>query len=237
LALNGILLNPDDTFSTLSHLGKIDASSGYLEELVIKEDRTKPEFGGGLCQVSSTLFRAALNAGMKITERQNHKYRVSYYEPPIGMDATIYDPAPDFKFVNNYKSHILIQSKVEGTKLTFELYGTKDARTIEISTPEMFDVVPAGNPVMIETDTLPAGEKKQVEKAHEGASAKFNYKVTRDGTVLQEKTFLSKYVPWPEKWLVGKGTTNPTSSCADGAQNGDETGIDCGGSCPTACIL
>lgn len=204
-ALNGILIKPNETFSTLSHLGAIDASGGYLEELVIKEDKTVPEFGGGLCQVSSTLFRAALNSGMKITERQNHKYRVSYYEPPVGMDATIYDPSPDFKFINNYASHILVQSKIEKTKITFEFYGTKDNRKVEISDPALFDIVDPGAAVEIQTDTLAPGERKQIEKAHPGASASFNYKVTSAANeVLQEKTFKSKYVPWPEKWLVGK---------------------------------
>lgn len=206
-ALNGSLIKPGDTFSTLGHLGEIDASTGYLEELVIKENRTVPEFGGGLCQVSSTLFRSALNAGLKITERQSHKYRVSYYEPPIGMDATIYDPAPDLKFENNYASHLLIQSRIEGTKITFDIYGTKDSRVIEISTPEMYDIVEPGPPVMIETDTLAPGEKKILEKAHQGASAKFNYKVTRGAETLQSTTFVSKYIAWSEKWLVGKGAT------------------------------
>ena len=203
-ALNGILLKPDETFSTLGRLGSIDAASGYLEELVIKEDRTTPEFGGGLCQVSSTLFRAALSAGMEIVERRNHKYRVSYYEPPVGMDATIYDPAPDFKFKNNYAGYVLIQSKVVGTKINFEFYGTKDGRTAEISAPEVFDFVDPGSPIEIETDTLPPGERTRIEKAHQGASAKFNYKVSRGDQVLQERSFFSKYVPWPEKWLVGK---------------------------------
>lgn len=234
-AITGALIKPGETFSTLAKLGAIDASTGYLPELVIKEDRTTPEFGGGLCQVSTTLFRAALNAGLKITERYNHSYRVSYYEPPVGMDATIYDPAPDFKFVNNYASYLLVQATITGTKITFDIYGTKDGRVATVSTPEMYDIVPPGAPVMVETDTLPAGEKKQIEKAHDGASAKFYYKVVRGSETLQEKTFVSKYVPWPEKWLVGKGTPPATTSCTDGIQNGDETGIDCGGSCPTAC--
>lgn len=233
-ALNGALIGPDTEFSTLAYLGKIDASSGYLEELVIKEDKTVPEFGGGLCQVSSTLFRAAINAGLKITERQNHKYRVSYYEPPVGMDATIYDPAPDLKFHNNYKSHILIQSKVEKTKITFDLYGTKDNRAVSISNPEVFDIVDPGPPIMTETDKLQPGETKRIEKSHPGATARFSYKVTRGEETLQERSFTSKYVPWPEKWLVGIGTT-PAPTCTDGAQNGDEVGVDCGGTCPNQC--
>lgn len=203
-AINGVLLTPNETFSTLTKLGEISDKSGYLPELVIKENQTVPEFGGGLCQVSSTLFRATLNAGMRIVERQNHSYRVSYYEPPIGMDATIYDPAPDFKFLNNFASHILIQSKVVGTKLSFELYGTKDSRQVSIGTPTTWDPVDPGPPIEILTDTLAPGVRKQTDHAHQGLSAKFHYKVTKDGTTLQETDFISKYVPWQEKWLVGK---------------------------------
>ncbi|MFA7253013.1 MAG: VanW family protein [Patescibacteria group bacterium] len=234
-AITGVILKPGETFSTLAHLGEIDASSGYLQELVIKNDQTVPDYGGGLCQVSSTLFRTALNAGMKITERQNHSYRVSYYEPPVGMDATIYDPSPDFKFVNNYATYILIQSKIEGTKLTFDFYGTKDGRQVSVSTPEVKDFVDPPAPVMVDSDTLPTGQKKQLQKAHQGATANFEYKaVALDGTILQQRVFTSKYNAIPEKWLVGTGSA-PASTCSDGTQNGDETGIDCGGSCPNQC--
>ncbi len=236
-ALNGVLLKPNEEFSTLAHLGTIDGTTGYLPELVIKNDQTVPDYGGGLCQVSSTLFRAALNAGMTITERQNHSYRVSYYEPPIGMDATIYDPAPDFKFLNTFSSDILIQSKIDGTKITFELYGTKDGRVINMTTPVGYDYVSPPAPVMTPTDTLPVGQTKLVSHSHQGASASFDYKVTSaDGKVLQSKTFVSKYAALPEQWLVGTAAVAPpVSTCTDGAQNGDETGVDCGGSCPSAC--
>jgi len=202
-AINGALIKPGEEFSTLKRLGKIDASTGYLPELVIKNNKTVPDYGGGLCQVSTTLFRSALNAGMEILERRNHSYRVSYYEPPIGMDATIFDPAPDFRFKNNYGSYIFVQSKIVGTKITFEFYGTKDSRSVEIGQAVGFDYVEP--PAVVETpdDSLQPGERKQVQKSHQGASAKFHYKITRDGQTLQETDFLSKYVALPEIWLVG----------------------------------
>ena len=210
-AISGTLLKPGEEFSTLGKLGKIDASTGYLPELVIKNNKTVPDYGGGLCQVSTTLFRAALNAGMKITQRQNHSYRVSYYEPPVGMDATIFDPAPDFKFVNNYSNYIFIQAKIVGTKITFEFYGTKDSRSVSVSTPEVYDYVEP--PTAIETvdNSLAVGERKLVSHSHQGASAKFHYKVDRDGTILQETDFLSKYVALPEMWLVGPTDPNATA--------------------------
>lgn len=250
-AINGSLVAPGETFSTIGKLGKIDANSGYLPELVIKNNTTVPDYGGGLCQVSTTLFRAALNAGLKITERQNHSYRVSYYEPPIGMDATIYDPSPDFKFVNNYSTHILIQSKIVGTKITFEIYGTKDGRVATLTTPVGYNYVEPPARQNTETDTLPAGESKQIQKPHQGASASFNYHVERNGEVLQDKTFVSVYVALPEKWLIGKAAAPvpaepapapapapapvPAPTCSDAIQNGDETGVDCGGSCTAVC--
>lgn len=213
--INGALVKPGETFSTLKRLGKVDASSGFLPELVIKENKTVPEYGGGLCQVSTTLFRAALNSGLKILERQNHSYRVSYYEPPVGMDATIYDPAPDFKFQNDTAGYILVQSKIVGKKITFEMYGTKDGRVVTMSDPVISEVTPPPEPIMQPTDTLPAGEQKQVDHAHDGAIASFTYVVTKDGQELYKNTFISHYVPWPARFLVGTGPVAPAPTPAD----------------------
>ncbi|MBU4257314.1 VanW family protein, partial [Patescibacteria group bacterium] len=112
-ALNGILIKPDEEFSLNSALGEIDASTGYLPELVIKGNKTIPEYGGGLCQIGTTMFRGALDSGLPITMRRNHSYRVSYYEP-AGTDATIYNPLPDLRFINDTGNYILIQSRIEG---------------------------------------------------------------------------------------------------------------------------
>lgn len=202
--LNGAIVPRDQEFSTINTLGKIDGTSGYLPELVIKGDRTIPEFGGGLCQVSTTLFRATLNAGLPITARTNHSYRVGYYEPPIGLDATIFqNPDVDFKFKNDTPGYILIQSRVEGKKITFELYGTKDGRVATISDPIVTDITAPPPEIRTDTDTLPKGEVKQIEKPHDGAKAVVNYTVTRDGQEIYKKTFRSRYVPWTARFLVG----------------------------------
>lgn len=202
-AISGALLKPGEEFSTTGQLGEIDASTGYLEEMVIKEDKTVPEFGGGLCQVATTLFRSALNSGLKITERHNHSYRVGYYEPPVGMDATIYSPSPDFKFVNDTDSYVLIQGRVEGYTATFDFYGTKDGRTIEISQPVVYDEVSPPETIYIDDPSLAPGEEKRIDRAHPGAKASFTYKVTKNGQVLSDKKFNSSYVPWPAKYLRG----------------------------------
>lgn len=131
-----IIIAPGEEFSFVKYLGEVDGEHGYLPELVIKHNRTEPEFGGGICQVSTTVFRAAIYSGMKITNRRNHAYPVKYYTP-YGMDATIYIPKPDLTFVNNTPGAILMQSTIEDTELTFRFYGTKDGRTVTIDGPHI----------------------------------------------------------------------------------------------------
>lgn len=135
---NGVLIKPGEEFSFVKTLGEVDAEHGYLPELVIKQNVTEPEFGGGICQVSTTTFRAAIYSGLKITARKNHAYPVSYYNPQ-GMDSTVYIPRPDLRFINNTPGYILIQTKIEGTILTFDFYGTDDGREITIDGPTVLE--------------------------------------------------------------------------------------------------
>jgi vancomycin resistance protein YoaR len=131
---NGLIIKPGEEFSFDDNLGEVGPKQGYLPELVIKQGKTIPEYGGGLCQVSTTVFRAAVNSGLKITERHPHAFPVKYYNPQ-GFDATIYPPSPDLKFINDTPNNILLQSKIEGNKLTFEIYGTADGREVKIKGP------------------------------------------------------------------------------------------------------
>lgn len=200
---NGILIAPGEIFSTINRLKPIDDTNGFFPELVIKGNKTTPEFGGGLCQVSTTLFRAVLASGLPVLERTAHAYRVSYYEPPVGMDATIYDPAPDFKFLNDTGNYILVQARVEGDNLIFEFWGTKDGRSVKMSDPKIFNIKSPPAPKLIETLDLPVGQKKCTEKAHAGADAVFDYIVSyADGTVKSQE-FRSRYRPWGEVCMIG----------------------------------
>lgn len=201
-AINGLVVKPGEIFSLVGALGKIDASNGYLPELVIKGNKTTPEYGGGLCQIGTTTFRAAVDSGLPITERRNHSYRVSYYEP-AGTDATIYDPKPDFKFTNDTGSNVLIVTKVIGTDLRFEFWGKKDGRIIDYSKPRIFNIVKPGPTKLIETTDLKPGEKKCTEKPHSGADAEFDYKVIYSSGETKQQTFKSHYIPWPEVCLIG----------------------------------
>jgi vancomycin resistance protein YoaR len=135
---HGLLIAPGAEFSFNEFLGPVNAAAGFKPELVIKENVTTPEFGGGLCQVSTTLFRSALYAGLDITQRRNHSYAVSYYGQP-GLDATIYPPYTDLRFLNNTPGYILIQSRIEGTKLAFDFWGTNDNRSVTVTGPVTYD--------------------------------------------------------------------------------------------------
>jgi len=140
---HGILIGPEDEFSFNKVLGKVGPQQGYLPELVIKKGITTPEYGGGLCQVSTTTFRAAVNAGLEITERKNHAYPVKYYSPQ-GTDATIYPPHPDLRFRNNTPAYILIQTKIEGNNLYFDFYGSDDGREVVLTGPYIYDKTASG---------------------------------------------------------------------------------------------
>lgn len=135
---HGLLIPPGEEFSFNRYLGPVSKAAGFLPELVIKQNVTTPELGGGLCQVSTTAFRAALNAGLEITARRSHAYVVRYYGQP-GLDATIYPPSTDLRFVNNTPGYILIQTNVEDTKLTFSFWGTNDGRQVAIAGPVVYD--------------------------------------------------------------------------------------------------
>jgi len=204
--LNGILIKPGEEFSLLKALGEVSEKRGYLPELVIKANRTVPELGGGLCQIGTTAFRVALAAGLPITQRTPHAFRVIYYEP-AGVDATIYQPSPDFRFINDYQSWLLLQTKIEKTKLIFELYGTSDGRRVELSPPKIFNIVPPGPPKYIETNELSPGQKKLVEKPVAGADTEFTQIIIYPNGEKKEIVWKSHYRPWPEVWLVGKEKT------------------------------
>ena len=214
-SLNGLLLKPGEEFSLLKALGEIDGKHGYLPELVIKENRTVPEYGGGLCQVGTTIFRATFNSGLPVTQRRNHSYRVSYYEP-AGTDATIYDPAPDYRFRNDTNHHVLIQTRIEGDDLIFDLWGTKDGRQFEATKPVIYNIVKPPPTKIVETADLAEGERKCTEKAHAGADAYFDYSITYPDGETKKTRFSSHYVPWQAVCLVGakKGTpeSNPPST-------------------------
>lgn len=209
--INGILVAPGETFSFNKALGDVSKLTGYKEAYIIKDGKTILGDGGGVCQVSTTLFRAILNAGLPIQERQAHAYRVGYYEQDSGpgLDATVYDPSPDLKFKNDTPAHILIQAKADTKNmiLTFELYGTKDGRVSTVTKPKILSSTAPPADSYVDDPTLPIGTTKQIEHKAWGAKVVFDYLVTRNGEEIYKKTFISNYRPWGAVYMRGTGPT------------------------------
>ncbi|MDO8573609.1 MAG: VanW family protein [Candidatus Daviesbacteria bacterium] len=203
--INGVLVPPGEIFSFNQTIGDVSAATGYKQAYVIKEGRTVLDDGGGVCQDSTTLFRAVLNAGLPVVARTAHAYRVGYYEQgfPPGLDATVFYPSVDFKFKNDTSAHILIQAYTSGITLYVDLYGTSDGRTVSLSKPVVSNQTPPPPELRQDDPTLPKGTVKQVDWAAWGATVSFRRTVTRGGETLINETWRSAYKPWQAVYLVG----------------------------------
>ncbi len=203
--INGVLVPPGQIFSFNQTVGDISAATGFKQAYVIKEGRTVLDDGGGVCQDSTTLFRAVLNAGLPIVKRTAHAYRVSYYEQgfPPGLDATVFYPSVDFQFKNDTANYILIQAYTSGVTLYVDLYGTPDGRVTTLTTPVVTNQIPPPPELRQDDPTLPKGTIKQVDWAAWGANVSFKRTVTKNGETLINETWKSNYKPWQAVYLVG----------------------------------
>lgn len=207
--INGTLVAPGDVFSFAKAVGDISSYTGYQQAYVIQNGHTVLGDGGGVCQVSTTIFRAALNAGLPIVERHAHDYRVEYYEEdgPPGIDATVYVPSVDLKFRNDTGHYILIQSAIDPKvlRLTFYIYGTSDGRKVSMTTPVVTNQIPAPPPLYQDDSSLPKGKIVQTDFAAAGATVSFSRTVTKNGKPYINDTYVSHYQPWQAVFLVGTG--------------------------------
>lgn len=202
------IVKPGEEFSFNKTVGDVSAQTGYKSAYVIKNGQTTLGDGGGVCQVSTTLFRSVLNAGLRVTRRLPHSYRVSYYEldRKPGVDATVYSGETDFRFINDTNHHILVYAHADSKKLYMyvELYGTSDGRTTEIVDHKTWNARPALPPQYIPDSSLPPGKVVQVDWAAPGIDASFkNVIKDKSGTVIREDVYVSKYRPWAAKYLKG----------------------------------
>jgi vancomycin resistance protein YoaR len=214
-AIDNSVVPPGAIFSFNQAIGDVSEEYGYKDSLIIWGDRTAVGIGGGVCQVSTTAFRAAYYGGFPIEERWNHGYVVGWYGTP-GLDATIYTPNIDLKFRNTTDNYLIIKSvldEVKGT-LTFQFYGTKPPWQVEVTGPEVLKETPPPPPVYQPDASLAAGQVRQVEWASKGMDVAWR-RVIRDseGNVLQDETLKSSYTPWAAYYLVGPDTSpEPTTT-------------------------
>ncbi len=216
-SFHGLLVAPGEEFSMANALGDISLDNGYAEALIIVGDQTITGVGGGVCQVSTTLFRTVFFAGFPVNERHPHAYRVSYYEQKAGsgvdpslagLDATVFVPLVDFKFTNDTPYWLLMETYVDGYSLTWKFYSTSDGRSVDWHTTGVTNVVPAPPPLYKENPDLAKGDIKQVDWAAEGADVTVTRTVTRDGAVYLQDKFFTQYEPWQAKYEYGPGTEN-----------------------------
>ncbi len=212
---HGLLVPPGATFSMAEALGDISLDNGYAEALIIFGDQTITGIGGGVCQVSTTLFRTAFHAGFPITERHAHAYRVSYYEEKsgggsdpnlAGLDATVYVPIVDLKFINDTSYWLLMETYVRSSSITWKFYSSSDGRTVEWQTTGPMNTIEPPEPLYRENVDLDKGEIKQVDWEAEGADITITRSVYRNGTLYLQDTFRTHYLPWQAIFEYGPGT-------------------------------
>ncbi|MFZ5885651.1 MAG: VanW family protein, partial [Chloroflexota bacterium] len=217
---HGVLVAPGEVFSMGETMGDVSLESGFAEALIIYGGRTIKGVGGGVCQVSTTLFRTAFFAGFPIVERYSHAYRVSYYEmtasgaidPRLaGLDATVYFPLVDFKFKNDSPYWILMETyvNVNARTLTWKFYSTKDGRTVSWDTSGPTNVVPAPPPLYEENPELGKNEMKQVDWAANGADVTVTRTVYQNGTILFQDQITTHYEPWRAVCQYGPDSKKP----------------------------
>ncbi len=214
---DGVLVAPGEVFSMGATLGDVSLDNGYTEALIIYGGHTIKGVGGGVCQVSTTLFRTVFFAGFPVVERVPHAYRVSYYEETAsgvdpkyaGLDATVYFPLVDFKFKNDSPYWLLMETSVSGDSLTWKLYSTYDGRTVQWDTTGPQNIVPAPDPLFKSNPDLNAGQITQTDYAANGADVTVSRTVLKNGAVYFQDQFQTHYEAWQAVCEYGPGVNNP----------------------------
>jgi len=215
---HGLLIAPGENFSMASAMKDVTLDNGYTEALIIYGNQTIKGVGGGVCQVSTTLFRAAFFSGFPITERYAHAYRVGYYEQTrtgdantdlAGLDATVFIPVVDLKFTNDTPYWLLMETYVSDSWITWKFYSTSDGRTVEWKNDGLQNVVKAPKPLYKENPDLPEGKIKQIDWEADGADVHVSRIVYLNGQIYFQDDFNTHYAPWQAVYEFGPGTKLP----------------------------
>jgi vancomycin resistance protein YoaR len=208
---DGVVVPPNGVFSFNDVVRDVSSANGFEDGLVIWGDRTAVGVGGGVCQVSTTIFRTAYEGGFPIVARTNHGYVVDWYGKP-GLDATIFTPYVDFQFRNDTGAYLLFEPVVDSANgvITFNFYGTRPDRNVTISEPVISDVKDPEPPQYVVDESLAKDEKKQVDWEKQGMTATVTRTIVENGTTRTD-TLVSKYEPWRAVFTVGPGTDIPAT--------------------------
>lgn len=216
--IDGYEIMPGKTFSYNGAVGERTYERGFRTAIVYTGEGTEEGLGGGICQVSSTLYSAQLKADLETVERTNHSYTVVYV--PLGQDATVVYGVLDYRFKNNTNYPVKISATASGGVLTIRLLGTKVDKSVSIELEHERVSTLQYHERTVEDDSLPAGEQQIKQKGQSGAIIN-TYKIYKKDGVVTDRVFVHKstYRPMDRIVLVGKKQADGGSSNAPAAEN------------------
>lgn len=219
--LTHTLVKPGETYSFLDAIGQITKENGFVEGKIIRGSWIVSDIGGGACQASTTVFRAALRAGLPI-DHQYHTYRLSMYEQdgwPPGLDAAIYQPNPgtndiaqDMTFVNTTDNWLLVEFVIDGEMAYCRIYGTPPDWDVDIEVPYISEPHEPEGPKETEDSKLAKGERQQVAWAADGYDVQMVRTISQNGEVMEFSDqpnpweYWSYFLPQRDEYLIGPGT-------------------------------
>jgi len=203
--INGTVLRPGEIFSYNKIVGPRDKESGFKEAPEIVHGVLQPGIGGGVCQVSSTLYNAVLRANLKIISRSHHAFPVHYVSE--GLDATVVDDSIDFQFQNDTDAPIYIYGLGQDGELRFRIFGKQvPGRTVELVRQK---IKRGDYPTETENDpTLPAGRHNVKSEGHPDIQVSWFRIVKDNGVEVKRETLSTHYHAIPEVVCVGTGVTS-----------------------------
>jgi vancomycin resistance protein YoaR len=206
---------PQGAEFSFASVGDFSEANGFVDGYAIVSGRMEKVIGGGLCQVSTTLFRAVSNAGLQVTRRVGHSHVVYFYENILGFDATVYVPSTDFRWRNDSPATVYIVGTVDRStaRMTFQIWGQSDGRQVKYDGPYTKNWTQPGAPVWQYDPTIPKGAVRQLVHGRPGVDVNYYRTITfADGTTRRD-TYYTHYTPWEDFYLYGPDVTPP-----DGAE-------------------
>jgi vancomycin resistance protein YoaR len=209
-----VMLAPGQEYNFDKQIGPRTSARGWkLAPGIVGPNQLDDVLGGGICQVSTTMFNAVGEAGLKITERHNHSLFISHY--PLGRDATVTGGGKNLRFVNDTDHYIWIRGASTGVSTTITIYGTDDGRKVTWTIGKFYNVQSMAKTTVTDTK-MKAGKTSLLESGQTGKSLKTTRVVTRNGTVLYNNVWISYWPMYPEIRVVGTATTSSSTTTTTG---------------------
>lgn len=195
--LDNFFIAPGHVFDFNKEVGQIDASTGFVKGFVIAGGTLTKEDGGGICQVSTTIFRALYQAGLPVTERHEHSHRVKYYDP-VGYEATVYAPSKNLKMKNDTGKYLFIQAGWDkaAQTLRFDVFGANTGRTVNVSKPVITNFKAPANPSYTPDQRVAVGGRRLLDQPMQGMTSVITRTIKKGGKVISTDKLKSVYNPW-----------------------------------------